>query len=431
MPNPKILLRVISKLMSSKLVAVSAFSAVSTTIKMLTSFVMAKVIAVKLGPEGLGVIGQLNSFVLIIMTLSTGAITNGVVKFIAEYNHDFEKQKKVISAALTITLICTLILSTIVGLGANYWSAFIFNGQTSFSGVFVVFGFTIIFYSSFTLYTSVLNGFQQYKKFNIISIITSVVGLLFSLVLISYFGITGALYATVTYQSVVFFVIILYNKKNTWLNIKDLFDFKETSIYKSLISFSLMSLVSTICVPYVQILIRKYINEVSGPIEMGYYEGITRISVLYLTVITTTLSVYYLPRLSELKSKNELKSEIWHGYKIIIPSLLVFVIVIFILKNVVIQLVFTPSFSAMSGYFLPQLIGDVFKIASWLLAFLMLAKAMTKQFIITEIIFSGSLYAITILLVGKYGAIGAIYAYAINYFIYLLSMLYLFRKTIF
>jgi PST family polysaccharide transporter len=392
---------------------------------------MAKVIAVKLGPEGLGIIGQLNSFVLIIMTLSTGAITNGVVKFIAEYNNDKEKQKKVINAALSITLFCTLLISLVVGLGAKYWSAFIFNGQTSFYGVFVVFGFTIIFYSTFTIYTSVLNGYQQYKKFNIVNIFASVVGLLFSLFLINFFGIVGALYATVTYQSVIFFVIIHQNKKNNWFSINELFNFNDFSIYKKLIAFSFMSLVSTICVPYVQILIRRYINDTSGPVEMGYYEGITRISVLYLTVITTTLSVYYLPRLSELKTKNELKSEIWNGYKIIIPSLVVFVSIIFMLKNIVIQLVFTPSFSAMSDYFLPQLVGDVFKIASWLLAFLMLAKAMTKQFIITEIIFSVSLYVMTILFVDKYGAIGSIYAYTLNYFIYLLLMIYLFRKTIF
>jgi PST family polysaccharide transporter len=398
---------------------------------MITSFFMAKVIAVKLGPEGLGIIGQLNSFVLIIMTLSTGAITNGVVKFIAEYNNDKEKQKKVINAALSITLFCTLLISIVVGLGAKYWSAFIFNGQTSFSGVFVVFGFTIVFYSSFTLYTSVLNGFQQYQKFNTINIVTSIVGLLFSLVLINYFGISGALYATVTYQSVVFFVILAHNKKNGWFNIKELFDLRDLSVYKSLIGFSVMSLVSTICVPYVQILIRKYINDVSGPIQMGFYEGITRISILYLTVITTTLSVYYLPRLSELKGKNELKSEIRNGYKIIIPSLLVFVLIIFMLKNVIIKLAFSSSFNAMSDYFLPQLIGDVFKISSWLLAFLMLAKAMTRLFIITEIIFSISLYVMTILLVDKYGAIGAIYAYDLNFFIYLLLMVYLFRKTIF
>ncbi len=425
------MVKIDSKSMSSKLLAVSAFSAVSTSIKMLTSFFMAKVIAIKLGPEGLGVIGQLSSFVLIVMTLSTGAITNGVVKYIAQYNNDVEKQNKVIHAALTITLVCTITLSCIVGFGAKLWSAFIFNGNIAYFGVFVVFGFSLVFYATYNLFVSVLNGLQLYKKYNLLNIITSIIGLLFSIGLIYWQGLIGALYATVTYQSVVFIVVVFFNRKVVWIKWNSLFNFSEVDIYKGLLKFSLMSLVSTICVPYVQILIRKYINEVSGPIQMGYFEGITRISILYLTIITTTLSVYYLPRLSEINNRIELKKEIWQGYKIIIPSLVVFSSLVFFTKYWIIELVFSSSFHGMSDYFLPQLIGDLFKIASWLLAFLMLAKAMIKQFIVTEILFSISLYFLTIIFINIYGAVGATYAYAINYFVYLLTMLLLFRKTIF
>jgi PST family polysaccharide transporter len=38
--------------------------------------------------------------------------------------------------------------------------------------------------------------------------------------------------------------------------------------------------------------------------------------------------------------------------------------------------------------FLWQLIGDFFKIAAWILSYLMLAKAMVKTFIVTEIVFN-------------------------------------------
>lgn len=41
----------------------------------------------------------------------------------------------------------------------------------------------------------------------------------------------------------------------------------------------------------------------------------------------------------------------------------------------------------MKPLFTWQIIGDVFKIASWLLAYIMVAKNLTHMFIITEIIF--------------------------------------------
>lgn len=397
---------------------------------MLTAFIMAKIIALKLGPEGLGLIGQLNSFVLIVMTLSTGAITNGVVKYIAQFNNDTKQQSKVIGAAISITLICTLLLSLVVGLGATFWSSYVFNGNTSYYSVFVLFGATLFFYASYNLFVSILNGFQQYKTYNILNVSTGIVGLLFTVALIYKLGIMGALYATVTYQSVVFIGLLFLVKNKKWIQFKNLFQFNDKGIYKGLLSFSAMSLVSTLCVPYVQILIRKYIDANCGAINMGYYEGITRISTLYLTLITTTLSVYYLPRLSEITGKAELKKEIWQGYKIILPSLLVFCAVMFLSRTLIVKLVFSDAFTPMVDFFLPQLIGDVLKIASWLLAFLMLAKAMTKQFIVTEIVFSVTLYTLTLLLVNYFGAIGAVYAYTVNYLLYLITMVVLFRKTI-
>ncbi len=424
-------MKILQKPQSSKLISVSLISALATGVKMITSFVMAKVIAIKLGPEGLGIIGQLNSFVLIIMTLSTGAITNGVVKYIAQYNDDIEKQNKVIHAAISITLLCTVFFSLVVGIGSTFWSSYIFNGNKEYLGVFLVFGLSLVFYSTFNLFVSILNGLQLYKKFNLLNILTSIVGLIFSVVLIFQFGLMGALYATVTYQSVVFVLLFFFARKSKRFKRNALFNFSDTGIYKGLLSFSMMTLVSTICVPYVQILIRKFIHETCGAVQMGYYEGITRISVLYLTMITTTLSVYYLPRLSELKNREDIKKEVWYGYKIIIPALLAFCIVIYFSRYLVINLVFTNSFTEMANLFLPQLIGDVFKIASWLLAFMMLAKAMTKQFIITEIFFSVSLYIFTILFVNWFGVIGAIYAYTLNYFLYLVTMLILFRKIVF
>jgi PST family polysaccharide transporter len=74
--------------------------------------------------------------------------------------------------------------------------------------------------------------------------------------------------------------------------------------------------------------------------------------------------------------------------------------------------------------FLWQLVGDVVKLAAWLLAYLMLAKAMTKTFIITEIAFSVSFVLLSIWLVNVYGLIGMSYSFAINYGLYLIVMIY-------
>ena len=61
---------------------------------------------------------------------------------------------------------------------------------------------------------------------------------------------------------------------------------------------------------------------------------------------------------------------------------------IYFLRYWLIRILFTPDFIPMELLFIWQLLGDFFKICSWLLAFLMIAKAMTRVFVTTEILFA-------------------------------------------
>ena len=58
----------------------------------------------------------------------------------------------------------------------------------------------------------------------------------------------------------------------------------------------------------------------------------------------------------------------------------------------------------------------------------MLAKAMTKIFIYTEIVFSTLFVLLSILFVNNFGLIGITYAFSLNYFLYLVVMIFIFRK---
>ena len=60
----------------------------------------------------------------------------------------------------------------------------------------------------------------------------------------------------------------------------------------------------------------------------------------------------------------------------------------------------------------------------------MLAKAMTKTFIITEILFSISFVVLSYILLDKFGIIGATYSFAINYLLYWITMWFLMKRYI-
>jgi len=85
----------------------------------------------------------------------------------------------------------------------------------------------------------------------------------------------------------------------------------------------------------------------------------------------------------------------------------------------------------MESLFFFQLLGNIFKVASWLLAFLMLSKAMTKLFIVTELLFGFGYFGLVFVFLNLIGLQGAVLAYCVNYFMYLMVFVIIFRKVLF
>ena len=164
--------------------------------------------------------------------------------------------------------------------------------------------------------------------------------------------------------------------------------------------------------------------------QTGYWQGMMRISDGYLMLVTTSLSTYYLPKLSSLKTDNELKTEVLKGYKLILPMVLLGCIIIYFLRFFIIEILYTSDFFQMERLFMWQLVGDFFKIAAWILAYLMLARAMIKIFIITELLFSISFVIFGYYFVDLFKLEGVTISFALNYFIYYLVMLVVFRKIL-
>ncbi len=411
------------------LINTSLLSAVSTVVKLISGFVIVKIVAVYVGASGLAFIGQFQNFISILMSFATGAINSGVVKYTAEYREDEIQKQKLWSTAIRISLSATFFVSLMLILFHDYLSNLFFK-TNEYSSLFIIFAITLVFFVLNSLMLAILNGQKEIKKFVLIGIISSLIGLIFTGLLSYYFGLYGALLSYTTGQALVFFVTLTFVFKSNWFKIK-LFTDKLDKIYlRKLGGYTAMAMASALTVPISMMFIRTYIGENISWEGAGYWDAIWKISAAYLMFVTTTLGLYYLPRLSEIKDNLELREEVLNGYKIIMPIVTIIALGIFVLKDFVIMILFTKEFMPMKELFLYQLIGDVLKIAGWLLGYLMVARAMTKLFIVTEILFSLSFVLLSIFLIKLNGLAGVTMAFAINYFAYLLTMIYIFRNTL-
>jgi len=412
------------------LIKTSVLTGLSTFIKIISGFVINKMIAIYIGPSGLALIGQLQNFITITSTYANGAINNGIVKYVSEYQNEEEKKTKIISSGLIISLFFSVLTGIFLLLFSKKISFLILKTENYYQ-IIILFGFTIILFALNAYFLSVLNGLKKIKTYVTINILSSIIGLLITCLLIFLYNLKGALIALVINQSVVFFITFIYIVNGKYISLKYFFSgFDKIYIFK-LLGFSLMAITTVSTYPVSLIIIRKFIGHNLSWDQAGYWEGLWRISEVYLMLITTSLSVYYLPRLSELKQKIELRKEIFYVYKIVIPILLIMSICIFIFRLPIIKILFTKDFMPTLPLFKYQLLGDVLKISGWILSYILVAKAKIKIFITTEIIFSVSFVLLSILFINITGLIGVTMAYALNYLIYFFTMIAIFRKILF
>lgn len=412
------------------LLKTSFLSLISTSVKVASGIVINKAVSVFIGPSGLALIGQFQNILQIMMTLAQGGINSGVTKYTAEYNSSDENELPSLwSSAAIITLVCSGVIGLLSIFLSSYFSRAILH-SSDYSYVFLILGVTFSLFTLNQLLLSIINGLKEIKLFITINITQSLYGLVFSTAMVILWGLEGALLALVTNQSVVFLIVVMRLRRHHRLKLSNFLKGFDLSKAKLLSSYTLMALTSAFTIPLSNYVVRNYIGESISWDAAGYWQAISYISSMYLMVVTTALSTYYLPRLSEISCTLELKRELRQGYKVIIPIVCVLSLSMYFCRGIIVWLLFSSEFEPMLDLFLWQLIGDVIKISSWLMVYLLLAKSMTKEYIFTEVFFSLLFTAFSIVLINFFGLIGVTYSYAISYFLYFTIVIYIILRKI-
>ena len=412
------------------LIKTSLMSGISVVIKVITLLGLNKVLAIYVGPAGYAAIGQLQNVIQVITGVMTGTISNGVTSLTAERDNDLYAQKKVWATAGLAILVFSLITSLLIYLFRVKMSLFFF-GDLEFQDAFLYFSFTLIFFVSNVFLQSILNGRKEVTKYVTSNIIGSLASVVVVSILTINLGLYGAMLGLVTYQSVTFFSTLYICSRCEWFTLRGAFAGLDKDILKNLGKYFVMALSSAILAPLVQIVIRGHLTAEINVVAAGHWEAVWRLSSAYLMVFTMTLSVYYLPVLSKLTIGKEIRKEIISGSKIIIPIVVISSSTVYYLREFVICFLFSDEFLPSIELIKWQMVGDTLKVASWLISFLMLAKAMVKVFLVSQFLSHFMFYFLTVFFVDSYGLVGVSYAHAANFLLYFLFVyVFVYRKIV-
>ncbi|MDE6023419.1 MAG: oligosaccharide flippase family protein, partial [Muribaculaceae bacterium] len=161
------------------IIRVFSLTSISTLVRMCTGLVSVKVVASIIGPAGVALVGQLNNFSTIALSLASGGINSGVTKYVAEYKSDDSVVKQYIATAFKIVTVCSLAVGLFLLLGCRFFSNLTML-TPQYWYVFAILGFTIIFYGLNNLLVSIVNGYKQFNKYVKVNIVGSVFGVAYT-----------------------------------------------------------------------------------------------------------------------------------------------------------------------------------------------------------------------------------------------------------
>ena len=259
------------RLLGIEIIKVFSLNAMATLVRMCAGMISVKVIAVIIGPAGVALLGQLNNFNTLLLGMANGGINNGITKYVSEYKENDSEIKRFLTNSLRITLTCSIAVGIFLIAGCIPLSKLIFLNEDYYY-VFIVFGFTIILYTLNGMFISILNGYKKFKKYVKINIIGTIVGIIYSVTLVFYFGLPGALINAVTYQSIVFIVTLWMCRRESWFSKKYFSGKLEKPIVKKYLNYSVMTLTTLVLLPISQMLLRGYVITNISASQAGIWE---------------------------------------------------------------------------------------------------------------------------------------------------------------
>uniref|UniRef100_UPI002899F60F lipid III flippase WzxE n=1 Tax=Pantoea sp. TaxID=69393 RepID=UPI002899F60F len=190
------------------------------------------------------------------------------------------------------------------------------------------------------------------------------------------------------------------------------------ALARSLAKFTLMALITAVTLPVAWVMMRNLLAEHEGWQQVGLWQGVTSISDAYLQFITATFSVWLLPTLARLESKQAIAREVWRALRFVLPAVAAASFCVWLLRDLAIWLLFSNAFSGMRDLFVWQLCGDVFKVGAYVFGYLVIAKASLRFYLIAEISQFILLTLFSRWLIPLHGATGAAQAYMATYILW-------------
>lgn len=397
-----------------------AISGAGSLVTMMLGAITTKIIAVLLGPAGIGLYAQLRQIIQWFVTLATMNGQGSLVRGIAcRGGQECKRFIGVVGATFTIGAVLSSVIiilaSPLIAKGLfahgdeNLIVAIKLIPVAVFSGVAAAF------------VIGVINGYREIKSLTLIQVAGSLAGAVLAYPIArsghpaAYVVIVSVGYMTVSILGG--WLVLRLLQKQARLQ-------KDASFVSNLlrehIGYSSTLLVTGLVGAGSVVLIRTMYIHSGGMAAGGYFDAAWTLSMTYVMLLLSSFGTYYFPTLSSKKTPteiNECVNQVMHVAIVLGTILVSFVVAV---KPLLIGILYSEQFEASADLLRWMLVGDYLKVSGWVFGMLLLAFSERKNFFASELLWQGAMVLSVATLIGRTIEIAGMAFLAVNalYLIY-------------
>jgi O-antigen/teichoic acid export membrane protein len=380
----------------------------------LINLVRSKILAVLLGPIGIGINGLLFSTMTLIGSLTNFGLGSSAVRSIASAfgQSDFKKIEKVTTVIRSLVWGTGLLGALLTLIFSDFISELTF-GNSSYTWGFRWLSVTLLFNQLSTGQGILMRGMGKVKLMAKNSFYGALAGFGFSLPLFFWLKIDGIVPAIIISSLVNLAVCFYYSQEiKIQKNKISLDDIKEEGIGMLKLGFalSLSGLLSLSCFH----LLRIYITQEGSLSDLGLYSAGFTIINSYVGMVFTAMSTDFFPKLSKYASSISESNKLINQQSEIAVLILTPLLAFFILfMPFIIEIIYSKEFLALNKMIQWAALGILLKAGSWAVGYRILAAGDGRRVFWNELIFN--IYALFLNVLGYY--FGGLEGLGLSFFI--------------
>ena len=342
--------------------------------RILSTIAKGKILAVYLGPFGLGIASIFMNTLASLQTISNfGLNFSGVREIAFEKKKNDSKLGKLIFSLLIYFLFFSIFLSIFILIFSSKISLYSF-GSVDYSLHYKFLAIVILLNAVNWWYQTIFQGIRELNIIAKSSVVSSILSVVFTFPVYHFYGIDGIVPSIIITSALTLLISFFYSKK---INLKlvriKIIDLIINS--KHIVSLGFTKMTTSLMGNLSTLIIILVIQKLGSLEEVGLYEVGMKISYQYVGLIFAAITVDYFPRISAV-SNNTIKVNEVSNHQTEITLLLVIPILmsLMIFTPLIIQIMFSSDFLEITDFIRFCSIGVFFLTAKQALDLIPFAK---------------------------------------------------------